>query len=235
MSTKSTKSTPEPAAAAPAKPRTRTRSLPQGQLELATLALHAARFWQTAVLGDLLWQTKAGFLALAEAYAASLSEAEVTDDARSPQAQRLRVLDQRIDKALGFVKAYLAEDHDEDEGEGYYEEFGVRAEGKNLRLPAARPARARALGKLLRALDAHGYTTRKFGRAYWEPIAAEYRALVLLRGQTEGRASAAVGRKNAQEKPLRKVLRALMSLIKAHYPDTQASVLRQYGFQKEVY
>ena len=212
-----------------------TPNLPTGQLELATLGLFAAKHWQTSALGDLLWKTKAAFLTQAQAYADSLETADAADDDRSPAAQRLRELDQTIDTGLRFVKGYLAEDHDGDADAGYYDEFGIKTEGRNQRLPKARPARAKALQKLLAAIAAHGYNDRKYGKAYWTPIEKEYRELVEKRRQTESNASAEVGKKNEQEKPLRKVLKALINLIKAHYPDTAKSVLREFGFQKESY
>ena len=84
-------------------------------------------------------------------------------------------------------------------------------------------------------MDAHGYNGRKFGKAYWTPIEVEYKKLVAQRRKTEGTASGEVGKKNVQEKPLRKVLKALVNLIKANYPDTYKSVLREFGFQKEGY
>ncbi|MBD2723820.1 hypothetical protein [Hymenobacter armeniacus] len=214
---------------------TYTPNLPFGQLELATLALSAATFWQTSALGDLLWKTKAAFLTQAQAYFDSLDSADAAQDGRGPQAQRLRTLDAQIDKALGFVKGYLAEDHDGDADEAYYDEFGIRAEGRNQRLPSARPARAKALAKLVAALHAHGYDDRKYGKAFWKPIATEYADLVGQRAQTESAAAGETGQKNAQEKPLRKVLKALINLIKAHYPDTYKNVLREFGFQKEGY
>lgn len=212
-----------------------TPSLPFGQLELATLGLGVARFWQTSALGDLLWKTKAAFLIQAQAYFDSLDTSDAADNDRSPAANRLRELDKMINKSLNFVKGYLAEDHEGDADEAYYDEFGIKPEGKNQLLPSARPARAKALTKLLAALDAHGYNDRKFGQAYWTPIEVEYKKLVAKRRKTEGEASGEVGKKNVQEKPLRQVLKSLINLIKAHYPETYRSVLREFGFQKEGY
>jgi hypothetical protein len=214
---------------------TYTPNLPAGQLELGTLAVNAATAWLSSELGDLLWKTKKDFLPQAETYLASLKTADAAGDERSPQARRLRELDQAIDKGVLLVKGYLAEDHEGDADEAYYDEFGLKTEGRNKRLPKARLARAQALAKLVKAVHAHGYDDRKYGKAFWTPIAKEYADLVGKRTQTEGAASAETGKKNQQEKPLRKVLKALINLIKAHYPDTYRSVLREFGFQKEGY
>jgi hypothetical protein len=212
-----------------------TPNLPVGQLELATLGLGAATFWQTSALGDLLWKTKAAFLTQAQTYFDSLTTTDAADDERSPQARRLRELDVMVNKGVVIVRGYLAEDHPDDADEAFYDEFGITTEGESKRLPKKRPARAKALAKLLLAISAHGYDDRKYGKKYWAPIEKEYRELVAKRRQTEGTASGEVGQKNVQEKPLRKVLKALINLIKAHYPDTYKSVLREFGFQKEGY
>lgn len=222
--------------ATPAKPN-KKEVLPTGQRALATLGTAAANAWQASELPALLFVTKAALTAQAAAYDASVGTADAAGDGRSPQAQRIKTLNKLIAKNLGYVKGYLAEDHDEDGGEAFYAEFGIVREGKNFRLPAARTARALALGKLLAGLVAHQYDQKKFGTAFWQPIAAEYAALDEASGALRGTASKAVGQKNALEDPLRVALRALVFLIKANYPDvdTQRGVLRAFGFQKEVY
>ena len=231
--------TPGASAATPATPAkpTKKQRLPTGQLALATLGTAAAKAWLAAELPALLFVSKADFSSQAAAYAASLSTADGAGDGLSPQANRLKTLDKLITKNLGFVKGYLAEDHDEDGGEAYYAEFGIVREGKNFRLPTGRTARAGALGKLVAALTAHKYDKKKFGMAVWQPIATEYAQLAKDSGELRGAASAAVGQKNALEAPLRVVLRSLALSIEANYPDEDArrGVLRAFGFQKEVY
>ena len=224
------------AAAAPAK-RNKKERLPTSELPLATLGQAAAKAWTTSPLPALLFVSKAAFVGQAQAYFDSVGTADGAGDGLGPQAKRMKTLDKVVAKNLGFVKGYLAEDHDADGGESFYAEFGIVREGKNFRLPAARPARALALGKLVAALAAHKYDKRKFGVAFWQPIATEYAALVEAVGKTHGSASEAVGQKNALEAPLRTVLSALVLSIKANYPDVdeQKGVLRAFGFQKEAY
>ena len=223
-------------AATPAKARKKD-VLPTSQLALATLGTAAAKAWPAAELPALLFVTKAAFAAQAAAYAASLGTADGAGDGLSPQSKRMKTLDKLITKNLNFVKGYLAEDHDEDGGEAFYAEFGIVREGKNFRLPAARTARALALGKLVAGLAAHQYDKKKFGTAFWQPIATEYAELAQASGEMRGAASEAVGQKNVLEEPLRVALRSLAGSIKANYPDedTQRGVLRAFGFQKEVY
>ena len=231
--------TPEALVAAPATPvkTNKKEVLPTSQLGLATLSVAAAKAWQASELSALLFVTKDAFTAQAAAYAASVSTADGASDGLSPQSKRLITLDKLITKNLGYVKGYLVEDHDVDGGEAFYAEFGIAHEGKNFRLPAARTARALALGKLVAGLVAHKYDKRKFGTAFWQPIATEYAHLAQTSGEMRGSASEAVGQKNALEAPLRVALGALVFLIKANYPDENAKrgMLRAFGFQKEVY
>ena len=227
---------PDASAPTPAKPNKKER-LPTSQLALATLGTAAAKAWLVSELPALLFVSKAAFTAQAAAYAASLDTADGAGDGLSPQSKRLKTLDKLISKNLGFVKGYLAEDHDVDGGEAYYAEFGIVREGKNFRLPAAHTARAGALGKLVAALTAHKYDKKKFGVAFWQPIATEYAQLAKDSSEMRGTASKAVGQKNTLEAPLRVALGSLVLSIEANYPDedTQRGVLRAFGFQKEVY
>lgn len=227
---------PDTSAPTPAKPNKKER-LPTSQLALATLGTAAAKAWLVSELPALLFVSKAAFTTQAAAYAASLGTADVAGDGLSPQSKRLKTLDKLISKNLGFVKGYLAEDHDVDGGEAYYAEFGIVREGKNFRLPAAHTARAGALGKLVAALTAHKYDKKKFGVAFWQPIATEYAQLAKDSSEMRGTASKAVGQKNTLEAPLRVALGSLVLSIEANYPDedTQRGVLRAFGFQKEVY
>jgi hypothetical protein len=214
-----------------------TDNLPLGQLELARLGLASSKEWDASPLGDLLFKTKAQYQAQTKAYMASLDLADEAGDSISPNAEAFRKMDKVIDKNLRYVKAYLAEDHNDDKGKSFYDEFGIVKVGKNWILPIGQGARAKALKKLLAALVAHGYDDRKFGTAFWQPIYDKYAPLVGTSGEDRGDASEAVGVKNAQEEPLREVLRALIHLIRANYPDeaTCKGVLRAFGFQKEVY
>ena len=227
---------PDASAPTPAKPNKKER-LPTSQLALATLGTAAAKAWLVSELPALLFVSKAAFTTQAAAYAASLDTADGAGDGLSPQSKRLKTLDKLISKNLGFVKGYLAEDHDVDGGEAYYAEFGIVREGKNFRLPAAHTARAGALGKLVAALTAHKYDKKKFGVAFWQPIATEYAQLAKDSSEMRGTASKAVGQKNTLEAPLRVALGSLVLSIEANYPDedTQRGVLRAFGFQKEVY
>lgn len=204
-------------------------------MQLAQLATRAAQAWQDSELPALLWLSKADLTTQATIFAQGRDAADTAGDQRSPQAARLKVLDKRLDAHLRYVKSYLAEAHDDDQGRAHYPEFGIVREGKTFRLPKARPERMKALSKLLDALKAHKLDNNKFGVSFWQPLATEYTALVAASTDTRGERSAKVSVKDQGGQAVRKALRALIHHIKANYPDTFEAQLRGFGFQKESY
>ncbi|MCR5888188.1 hypothetical protein LRS06_10510 [Hymenobacter sp. J193] len=226
----------ESVATAPAplsKPVRRAKQLPAGALALSTLATTAAGAWQSAELPALLWLTKADFAAQATAFATACTAADAAADTRTPQAARLKALDKLLDQGLGFVKNYLEEEYENPKA--YYPEFGIEKFNKGYRLPKDRTERAAALTKLLAALVKYKFDKKKYGTAYWQPLATEYAALVKASTDTSGARSVKVDTKVQGEAKLRKALRALIHHLKANYPDSFEAKLREYGFQKESY
>ncbi len=224
-----------PAPAGTPKPIHRTSQLPPSEVALAALATTVAGAWQTSELPELLWLSKEDLAAQAADFAEHRDAADAAGDTRTPQSKRLKVLDKQLAKGLPFVKNYLAEEHEENEGRAYYAEFGIEKAGSKYTLPIARPERVKALGKLLAALKAHDFDKKKFGTAFWQPLATEYAALVQDSTATAGERSSRVSAKGQGELQLRKALGALIHHIKANYPDTFAAQLRTFGFQKESY
>ena len=227
--------TPTPEAPLAPVPKSRTGQLPTSAVPLAALATNVARAWADSELPALLWLSKADLTALAATFAQGRDAAEAASDQRSPQARRLQELDEQLDRNLKYVKAYLAEEHEEDQGRAFFPEFGIVRENKTYRLPAARSERVKALQKLPVALKAHAFDKKKYGAAYWQPLANEYFLLVQQSADTAGQRSSKVGQKDQTEKQVRRALRALVHHLKANYPDTTEARLREFGFQKEGY
>ncbi len=223
-------------AAAPAptpKAVRRASQLPDTALALSAVATTAAAAWAGSDLPALLWLSKAEFSAQAAAYATACAAADAAGSARSPQSARLRALDKQLNQGLSFVKGYLHEDQADDLA--YYPEFGIVKGGKNYRLPTSRTERVAALAKLQAALVKHKYDDRKYGTAYWAPLATEYAALVKASTGAAGEHSTRVDVKVQGDAKLRQALRALIHHLKANYPDAFEARLRAFGFQKESY
>ncbi|MBG8556388.1 hypothetical protein [Hymenobacter guriensis] len=232
MSTTSSNS----AAASPtpaSKPVRRARQLPDAALALSELATTAAGKWQGAELPALLWLTKADFAAQATAFATACTAAGAAGDTRSPQAARLKALDKQLDSALAFVKNYLKEEFPD--AKAYYAEFGIEKFNKGYRLSKDRTERTAALTKLLAALVKYKFDKKKYGTAFWQPLATEYASLVSASTEAAGSLSGKVSTKVQGEEKVRKALRALIHHLKANYPDSFEAKLREYGFQKESY
>ncbi|MBO2008967.1 hypothetical protein [Hymenobacter negativus] len=207
--------------------------IPFGELELATLALKAADAWDASPLPALLWCSKAELRTAAVAFRASIGAADVADDDVSPAGARLAELDKMIDSSLKFVRNYLLEEHgSKSKAKAYYDTFGLMPDGK---LPAARPARVASLTKLIVALRPSGYNDGKYGTAFWKPILTEYTPLATTNSDGRSSSSTETGTKNAQETPLRKMLRALRQHIKTNFPETFAAQWRGFGYLKESY
>lgn len=207
--------------------------LPGGELELATLGLRAADVWDDSPLLELLWCSKAKFRAAGVAFKASIGTADVADDDLSPAAVRLAELDATINKSLKFVRNFLIEEHDtKAKAKAYYDAFGLTPAGE---LPAARPARAKGLDKLVKALKGSGYDQGKYGTAFWQDILKEYAPLATASSTVRSDTAVDVGAKNTQEAPLRQMLRALRQHIKTNFHDTYAAEWRHFGFLKESY
>lgn len=211
----------------------RTSNLPTKDVPLGALATTVAGHWQTSELPPLMWLSKADFAAQVAAFVASHKEADDAGDARTPQVKRLKALDKLLNKGLPFVKAYLAEEYDDDEA--YYGEFGIEKKGKRNVLPTPRPERVKAVEKLLAALRKHKFDKKKYGVGYWEPLYDEYVPLVGDTTETTGLRSGKVSVKDQGAAQVRKGLRSLIHHIKANYPDTWEAELRGFGFQKESF
>jgi hypothetical protein len=228
-----TPSTPEAnGSATPKKGKTKD-VIPGGELELATLGLRAADVWDDSLLLELLWCSKTQFRAAVVAFKASIGTADEADDDLSPAAVRLAELDVLINKSLKFVRNYLIEEHDtKTKAKAYYDAFGLTPDGE---LRAARPARAKGLAKLVKALKDSGYDKGKYGTAFWQPILTEYAPLATTSSTVRSDSAVDVGTKNTQKVALLPMLRALRQHIKTNFPDTYAAEWRHFGFLQESY
>lgn len=223
----------EGAATAPKAKKKVKDVIPFGELELATLGLAAADAWDASPLPALLWCSKAQLRTAAVAFKASVGTAATAGQELSPAAARLAELDQLLDSSLKFVRNYLIETHEtKAKAKAYYASFGLTPGGK---LRPARPARVEDLTRLVAALKASDYDKAKYGTAFWQPLLKEYAPLVETSASSRSDTSVQAGAKNTQEKPLRKMLRALRQHVKTNFPDTYAAEWRSFGYLKESY
>lgn len=212
-----------------------TGNIPKTDLDFATLnQLVAIRWTQTPQL-TLLWTNQADYSTKANTFAATLSQRMTTGAGRKSVTQELNQLDATINKNLIYLKNALKEKYGKEMSESTYPQFGITKVGRTFMIPKDRDQRLAALLMLKEALTVHQFTEHKYGSSFWNPIAEQYATLKSSAGQTDGTVAQMVGAKEQLKTELRKVLNALVLLIKANYPDTAKSVLREWGVQKEKY
>jgi len=88
---------------------------------------------------------------------------------------------------------------------------------------------------LLKSIQAGGYKNKKYGKAYFTLLIAEYKTLFASAGTSDSNVLTKVSDKNVLRKEIVIVPAALILVLKGIYPDTHKSVLRSWGFHKEKY
>jgi len=218
---------------APSSPN-KTGYIPRAELDIASLAELAADEWLQRPELTLVYTTSAAFRQLATNYTASLGATDHTGDALSPDVERLSMLDEEIDEHASIVRSMLAVKYArQNKGRAFYSEFGFDNRGS---LPRNRTERIKGLKKLVAALTAHSFDpAAEFGAAYWQPIATEYTALVTKTDKARGTRSTSVAGKNTLRDDVEQVLRSVLRLIEANYPDENHAEAqrRKFGFLKE--
>jgi hypothetical protein len=235
-------STTQPDNQGQTKPRA-TGNIPEGDKEFSeAFDLMVAEWGQRPQL-TLVWTTQPKAVTLATNLRNSLRTAGEAGDALTPQARRLNELDKMIDGSkeqgkLKYVKKALALQYDEeDDGKPYYGEFGIVKIGSNYTLPNDRGERAKALVKLVKALNnpKHGLRDGKYGYDFWKKISDEYSKLQEQVEKDKGTRSGEVGGKNVFREEAQAIFVAILLLLEANYPKTYKSERRKFGVLKESY
>lgn len=212
----------------------KVKKLPDSDINVADVAQKVAENWLTKSL-KLEWITATDFKKMADDFANNLQSRKAEGLTRPQITQRLKELDSAINKNIAYVKNYLSEDVGKGNETPYYAQLGIEKEASTYRLPADRNNRISALNILLKGIKDRGYDSRQYGTAYWQPIAVEYNTLLAEANSKDSAVSSKVNIKNKNKEQVLKVLNALIHLIQANYPDSYASELRVWGFQKEKY
>ncbi len=102
-------------------------------------------------------------------------------------------------------------------------------------LPKDHDDRRTALTLLLEGLEAEGFGKNTYGTAFWKDVKERFDASLEQATGTDSGVSRTTGNKNKLKKGLRKGLTVIVLAIRANYPDTWKTELRNWGFQKEKY
>lgn len=181
------------------------------------------------------WLTPEQFTITTTSFASTLTSRNQTGSTRPQITKALKIVDQKIDGALSYVKGYITDKYKKETAKSYYAAFGMVHKNDNYSIPSDQNGRLEALGLLLEALAAHGFSAKEYGIAFWTPVRDEYKTLLQSATTTDGTISNKVGDKNSLKKEVKKGLNAIILAIQANYPDTYKTELRTWGFQKEKY
>ncbi len=210
-------------------------TIPKKDNDLHAVALAVGRNWEKAQGLTLAWMPLGDFKACVEEYGGALSTKNETGGQRSPVTLQLKTADRDIDSALKHLKGYLAEKYGEEGAKAYYAKFGIVHYKYGYILPKERMNRLQALKMVVPALKAEGLEGKKYGAQYWEPLVAAYQRQMDETMALDGAIAKEVGHKEHCKQRIRLALNCIVLLLKANYPDSYASVLREWGFQKEKY
>jgi hypothetical protein len=212
----------------------RVKKLPDSDVNVADVAQKVAENWLNKSL-KLEWITAVEFKKIVDDFTNNLQSRKNEGLTRPQITQRLKELDKAIDYDIVYVKNYLTEEVGRGNESPYYAQLGIEKVGSMYKLPSDRKNKVSSLNILLKGIKDRGYADRQYGVAYWQPLIAEYNTLLTEAGNKDGVVSNKVNEKNKSKEKVLKVLNALIYLIRANYPDSYASELRFWGFQKEKY
>jgi hypothetical protein len=213
----------------------RTGNNPVKDNDISTLGQNTAAQWKNNPGLTLVWITQAEHEANVQAFASTLGERMNTGSGRKEITGKLAALDKEINKGISNIKNFLVYKFGRSAAPTYYPQFGIEHNGHTFIAPKDRNKRAAALPLIVQAVATHGITDETYGQQFWQTTTASYLELMQQASNIDGTVSAKVGAKNEMRKTIKKTHNALINLLKANYPDTYTTVLRNWGFQKEKY
>jgi hypothetical protein len=216
------------------KPR-KTNTIPAKQSVMLALAESVAKKWMATPEIKLLWVKADNFNNLVQEFKTAIGQRVDAGNSRQSKTKLLQNLNNKINKAVEELKIAILGKFGKEDGKSYYSEFGIIKENKAFRLSPDRKERQQGLDTLIKNLEKYQLTVAKYSLDDFKAMQAEYNTLMTETQEIDSTVSAEVGNKNELMKKVEKILNALILIIKGNYPDTYASELRAWGFQKEKY
>ena len=210
-------------------------NIPRTDVDLMDVSQKIHTSWKANPQITLIWTTEAQFGTLVTDYSNVLMERKTTGSIRPEVTLKAEALDVEINSSIEYIKGYLTEKYNKKDAISYYSQFGIVKTNKGYKLPADRDKRKTALAILLKAITTHGFQNNTYGLTYWTNIKTKFDSLFEQAGSIDSVVTDKVSNKNQLKTDVRKTLNAIIRAIRANYPDTYKSVLRNWGFQKEKY
>jgi len=216
------------------KPVTKS-NVPAKDIDFGNVIQNVSTKWTSNPWLTLKWVNATEFAEKTESYKNTLDIRLQTGATRPQITKALKVLNKKIDDSTSYVKGYIVDKYKKEVATSYYAAFGMVLKNKAFKMPYDQNARSKALTLMLKGLHDNGFDDKEFGKDFWTAIKTEFDNLLQAATATDGQVSIKVGDKNELKTYLRKVLNAIVLVIKGNYPDTYKAELRDWGFQKEKY
>lgn len=215
------------------KPNTKS-NIPYADIDFGTVITNVANKWIASPQITLLWMDANTFASKASSFTTELNKRHDVGSTRPQITERLKQLDNTIDSSLLYIKGYLLELY-KDAAKSYYPSFGIEHKSNRYIFPTDRNKKSEALRLMINAIHINGLDGKEFGTTFWTDIKTEYDTLLDKAMNTDGNVSTKVSNKNELKKELIKIVNSIIIVIRANYPETYKSELRNWGFQKEKY
>lgn len=208
--------------------------VPRTDFSVLILAQSMLPFWVQSGY-KLSYITTDEFENMINIYELKLASGRSVKAERTPTVDRLKQLREQMVDYVSKIKDMLSLDYGRSASIAHYPAFGIVKTQKNYSFPAGYDETKRAMEDLLKALVTYGYADHKYGLAVWQPIYDEYVSLAGKNRALTGSGSAFIGDKNVLKDQIIKVLRSVLLLLQANYPETWQNIAREWGYLRERY
>lgn len=210
-------------------------TVPRAEADLISVATQVVKSWKEHPELTMIWTTPDHLQESTAMFAESFTVRNKLKSTRMVITQDLRAVNKEINDSIKYVKSYISEKYTAGNAPTYYPQFGIIKIRNAYKIPADNDNRLHSLAQMVTALGEHGLDDRKYGKPYWEDIQERFIEAKEKANDSDSASSGHVNIKSEQKVVIRKILNALISLLKANYPDNWKSELRVWGFQKEKY
>lgn len=210
-------------------------NIPRAEADFITVATTVAKSWEKHPELTLIWTKSAALKEAIEMFKASFLERKKLKGSRVVITKTLSEINAEINQSVGHVKNYLIELYSKKNAPTYYAQCGIVKQNGTYKMPNDNDDRLHSLGQMVEAISLHGLDDRKYGKQYWEDIRNRFSQAKEQASDSDSSSSEHVSVKSGQKSLIRETLNALISLLKANYPDNWRDELRKWGFQKEKY
>ncbi|MCA0347651.1 MAG: hypothetical protein LCH35_00130 [Bacteroidetes bacterium] len=210
-------------------------NVPKSDIDFGEVAKNVVTKWGDNNWLTLLWLNRDAMLEDVSAYNNILAARQQVGSSRPEITKKINIMDDLIDDHISYIKGYIVDKYKKENAPSYFPQFGIVHKKNKYIIPTDQNNRLSALDLMITAITAHDFQDKEYGLAFWTEIRNKYALLLTDANATDGQVSVKVGDKNVLKDRIKKALNAIIFVIRANYPDTYKSVLRDWGFQKEKY